>query len=173
MKKVGYPFIYRPTSKLPFNERSEILDLIIMRHGEAGKRSAMNHDTERSLTAKGKYEVENIDVVLDTVGGDTLGRSWKVLKEGGTLVTIADDISEKIATEHQVKGISMQVRPDRMQLEEIASLIDKGIVKPIVKRIFPLEKAKEAYDFGIRGHNLGKIVLQVKDGPFTGKGRRE
>ena len=66
-------------------------------------------------------EVKGLDAVLDTVGGDTLERSWEVLRKGGTLVTIVGDVQEDKAAKLGVRGISMLVEPNRGQLTEILS----------------------------------------------------
>lgn len=102
-----------------------------------------------------------VDAVLDTVGGDTLDRSWGVLRRGGVLVTVAGDAPEELAAKHGVRGVSMLVQPNRPQLIEIAELIDAGTVRPIVEAVFPLSRAREAYEHGLLGHNRGKVVLQV------------
>jgi NADPH:quinone reductase-like Zn-dependent oxidoreductase len=106
-------------------------------------------------------EVSDVDAVLDTVGGETLERSWKVLRKGGTLVTIVDDAPAAKATEYGVRGVSMLVEPSRMELIEIARLVDQGKVRPIVKEVFPLSDARKAYEKGLSGHNTGKTVLKV------------
>jgi NADPH:quinone reductase-like Zn-dependent oxidoreductase len=106
-------------------------------------------------------EVTDADAVLDTVGGDTLERSWGVLRRGGTLVTIVDDAPESKAAEHGVRGVSMLVEPSRSQLIEISRLVDRGEVKPIIGSVFPLSEARAAYEKGLAGHNTGKTVLKI------------
>ena len=106
-------------------------------------------------------EVGSVDAVLDTVGGETLERSWGVLRKGGTLVTIVDDAPEAKAKEYGVRGVSMLVEPNRSQLIEIARLVDQGSVRPIVKEVYPLSDARSAYEKGLSGHNIGKTVLKV------------
>lgn len=108
-------------------------------------------------------EVRDMDVVLDTVGGDTLDRSWAVLRPGGVLVTIAGDAPESIAAEHGVRGVSFLVQPNRTQLNELAGLIDAGAIRPVVEAVLPLSRARQAYERGLRGHNQGKLVLRVMD----------
>ena len=105
--------------------------------------------------------VGDVDVVLDTVGGDTLERSWQVLRKGGTLVSIVDDISEGKATAFGVRGVSMLVHPSRNQLIEISRLVDRGKIKPIVSEVYQLSEARVAYEKGLSGHNTGKTVLRV------------
>ncbi len=100
--------------------------------------------------------VRDMDVVFDTVGGETLERSWGVLKSGGTLVTIAAS-GERTADE-RTRAAFFIVEPSRMQLEEIARLIDGGTLRPIVGSVFPLAEARQAYQHK-PAH--GKVVLQV------------
>jgi NADPH:quinone reductase-like Zn-dependent oxidoreductase len=87
--------------------------------------------------------VRDIDVVFDTVGGETLERSWAVLKPGGTLVTIAAS-SERTADD-RTRAAFFIVESSRSQLEEIAWLIDSGAIHPIVGSVFPLAEARQAY----------------------------
>lgn len=109
--------------------------------------------------------VNNVDVVFDTVGGDTLERSWRVLSPGGVLVTIvtatSGDSPAEEGTEYGVRGIYFVVKPSRAQLLEIASLIEAGKVRPIIGATFPLAEARQAFEQTLHGLNHGKIVLQV------------
>jgi NADPH:quinone reductase-like Zn-dependent oxidoreductase len=105
--------------------------------------------------------VRNADVVLDTVGGDTLERSWRVLRPGGTLVSIVSTAVTEEARKHGVRGVYFIVKPNRAQLNEIARLIDAHSLSSIVEATFPLEKTREAFERGLRGHNRGKLVLEI------------
>lgn len=106
-------------------------------------------------------QVKGVDAVLDTVGGDALDRSWALLRRGGTLVTIVGDAPEDKAAAFGVRGVSFLVQPSRAQLLELGRLIDAGTIRPVVEDVFPLEKAREAYERGLLGHNRGKLVLRV------------
>ncbi len=130
-----------------------------------GTASAANLDFLRGLGADEvidyqakRFEdvVRDMDVVFDTVGGETLERSWGVLKSGGTLVTIAAS-GERTADE-RTRAAFFIVEPSRQQLEEIARLIDGGTLRPIVGSVFPLAEARQAYQHK-PAH--GKVVLQV------------
>lgn len=107
--------------------------------------------------------VRDADVVLDTVGGDTLDRSWGVLRRGGVLVTIVGNPNIDKAPAYGVRGVSFIVKPSRAQLIEIASLIEAGKLRAIVEATFPLQDARKAFELGLRGHNRGKVVLQVAE----------
>lgn len=108
-------------------------------------------------------ELRDLDAVVDTVGGETLERSWTVLRRGGVLVTVAGDASEEKAAKYRVRGVSFTVQPNRAQLTQISQLIDTGTIRPIVEAVFPLSHAREAYERGLLGHNRGKLVLKVAD----------
>jgi NADPH:quinone reductase-like Zn-dependent oxidoreductase len=106
-------------------------------------------------------EVRDVDVVLDTVGGDTLERSWRVLRRGGVLISVAANTPQDKAEEYGVRAIFFIVQPNRNQLGEISKLIDSGKIRPVVEAVFPLSRAREAYERGLLGHNQGKLVLEV------------
>ena len=55
------------------------------------------------------------------------------------------------------------VEPDRSQLEQLEKLIDAGSLQSIVASVFPLDRAREAFELGLKGHTRGKIVLRVRD----------
>lgn len=134
--------------------------------------SARNHAFVRSLgadevldynTTKFEDVVHDMDVVFDTMGGDTQERSWGVLKPGGILVSIVSPDTETQAQAHGRHGVNMHAEPSAVQLGEIAALIDAGKVKPHVERTFPLAEARAAQETSQAGHVRGKIVLQVSD----------
>jgi NADPH:quinone reductase-like Zn-dependent oxidoreductase len=108
-------------------------------------------------------KVHDLDVVLDTVGGTTLERSWQVLRKGGTLVTIPGAVPAEKAARFGVKAVFFVVSPSRPQLMEIGKLIDAGELRPFVQVVLPLARAREAYERGLSGHNRGKIVLRVSE----------
>jgi NADPH:quinone reductase-like Zn-dependent oxidoreductase len=107
--------------------------------------------------------VHDVDVVFDTVGGDTLERSWSVLRRGGTLVSITSAIDEDKPAKYDVRGIFFIVVPSRMELMEIGQLIDSGALRPVIEAVLPLEQARQAFERGLSGHNRGKIVLRIAE----------
>jgi len=107
-------------------------------------------------------KVREADVVLDTVGGDTLERSWGVLRRGGVLVTIVASPPADKADRYGVRGVFFIVKPSRAQLIEIGRLIDTRKMRPVIEATFPLEEARQAFERAAGGHNRGKIVLQVR-----------
>lgn len=107
--------------------------------------------------------VSNIDVVLDTVGGDTFERSWKVLKPGGFLVTTVASIPEGVPEKYDVRAKTLITQPDGEELAQIASIIDEKQIKPIVTTVLPLKEAQKAHEMSESRHIRGKIVLRVAE----------
>jgi NADPH:quinone reductase-like Zn-dependent oxidoreductase len=107
--------------------------------------------------------VQDVDVVLDTIGGETQQRSWQVLRKGGILVATLGISSLEAAGAYGVRGEGILVHPDAGQLSQIAVLIDEGTVKPVVTRILPVAEAAQAHELSQTGHVRGKIVLKVRD----------
>lgn len=105
--------------------------------------------------------VENVDVVLDTLGGDTQARSYSVVKPGGILVSTAAPPDAQKAEERDIRAEMMNMKPSASLLEEIASLLDSGQVKTIVAQTFSLSEARQAQELSQGGHVRGKIVLQI------------
>jgi NADPH:quinone reductase-like Zn-dependent oxidoreductase len=105
--------------------------------------------------------LRDIDVVLDTIGGETRERSWRVLRKGGVLVTLVSPIAAGLAEQHGVRGVFFIVRGNRGQLEQISKLVDEGMLKPVIAEVLPLARAREAFEHGAAGHSPGKIVLQA------------
>ena len=104
--------------------------------------------------------LRDVDVVLDTVGGETLKRSWRPAA-WGTLVSTAARPSPEQARIADARGVFFIVEPSRPQLVELARLIDEGRVRPVLEAVFPLAQARVAFERGLLGHHRGKIVLQV------------
>jgi NADPH:quinone reductase-like Zn-dependent oxidoreductase len=113
--------------------------------------------------AKTKFEdvAHDVDVVLDTQGGDTQLRSWNVLKKGGVLISVVQPPSEEEAAKHGVKAVMFRRQENTGELSEIAKLVDSGSVKVVVETVLPLSDARRAQELSQAGHVRGKIVLKV------------
>lgn len=112
---------------------------------------------------KGPFEkaLKDVDVVLDTLSGETLRRSFPVLRRGGTLVSLLGQPPADLAKAHGVQAKWILVKPHAGQLASIARLIDEGRLKPEVNAVWPLQDAAKAHAKGEEGHTRGKIVLRV------------
>jgi NADPH:quinone reductase-like Zn-dependent oxidoreductase len=107
--------------------------------------------------------VADLDVVFDTVGGETWERSWGVLKPGGRLVSIAVPRPPDREGPDGRRAIWFVVRPDREQLIELGRLFDGGQLRAIVSEIVPLTNGREVYGPGRSRNGPGKVVLLVKE----------
>jgi NADPH:quinone reductase-like Zn-dependent oxidoreductase len=106
-------------------------------------------------------QVANLDLVLDTQGGETRERSWGVLKAGGILVSTQGAPSNEEAVRRSVRAAGVSVRPNGAQLAQIGRLIDLGQVTLHIDRTYPLSAAADAHARLEHEHVRGKIVLQV------------
>jgi NADPH:quinone reductase-like Zn-dependent oxidoreductase len=107
--------------------------------------------------------VQDIDLVLDLIGGDTQLRSFGVLKPGGMLVSSLAEPSQDEAHRYGVRGVRYTARPDGAQLAEIAVLIEQRKVAVTVSEVFPLAQVQAAQRRLEEGHLRGKLVLRVGD----------
>jgi NADPH:quinone reductase-like Zn-dependent oxidoreductase len=105
--------------------------------------------------------VHNVDLVFDLIAGEVQDRSWKVLKDGGAMVsTLKEPDKAKAAAKH-ARAAHCMAQPNGKQLAEIARLIDAGKVTPWIDRVYPLTQAAEAETHLEREHVRGKVVLEV------------
>lgn len=103
--------------------------------------------------------VRDIDVVFDGVGGETLRRSWRVLRQGGRLVTIAAPSAG--SAEPRVHDAFLLVRADGTQLAEIARRLDARELHVRIAGAFPLEQVHQAWRPAFSGSRQGKTVLRI------------
>jgi NADPH:quinone reductase-like Zn-dependent oxidoreductase len=130
--------------------------------------------------------LHDYDVVLNSLGGETLEKSLRVLKSGGKLISISGppdpDFAKvmgaswilrqvkrllsyrirKKAKRHRVSYSFLFIRASGDQLHEITSLIDSGILRPVVDRVFRFESTKEAMAYVEHGRAKGKVIVKVK-----------
>lgn len=156
-----------------------------------------NHELIYSLGADvvvdyRKFPIEKVfqdyDAVFDTIGGDTLLRSFRTLKQrGGKIVSVSGMpdrnyamrtrqsllktalfalVSRNIAAAAKAANAEYRfffMHPSGEQLAHLARLVDQGIVKPLVDRIYPLQEANEALEYVETGRARGKVILHVQD----------
>ncbi|MGH8027115.1 MAG: NADP-dependent oxidoreductase [Pseudoxanthomonas sp.] len=130
--------------------------------------------------------LRDYDVVLNSLGAETLEKSLQVLKPGGKLISISGPPDPAFAKNNGLSWFLRQVmrllsfrirkkakhrrvgysflfmRANGDQLREIASLIDSGIVKPVIDRVFPFESTQEALAYVETGRSKGKVVIKVR-----------
>ena len=132
--------------------------------------STRNIDFVRSLGAETvidyskvrvEDEIHDVDLVLDTVGGEALATVLPTLKRGGTLITIAGQPDEAKASQSGVHTARFSAQISSELLARFAQLIDEGQVKTFVGDTFPLNEAAQAQELSQKGHGRGRIVLHV------------
>jgi NADPH:quinone reductase-like Zn-dependent oxidoreductase len=126
---------------------------------ELGANQGIDHTTTRF-----EDEVDPVDLVFDTTGGEKLDRSPRIVRAGGRLVSIAAEPPQS-STERSVDAVYFVVEPNREQLVELARLADNGELRPTIDQVFPLADARRAFERTISKHRRGKIVLRVVDEP--------
>jgi NADPH:quinone reductase-like Zn-dependent oxidoreductase len=108
--------------------------------------------------------VHDVDVVLDTVGGEVTAHSWSALKPGGILVTVVGSADADVAAKRGVRteavGHPAETSP---YLDKLAALVASGALKPEIQQVFPLDQAVEAQTASETGHGRGRILLRVAD----------
>jgi NADPH:quinone reductase-like Zn-dependent oxidoreductase len=109
--------------------------------------------------AKFEEEVSGVDVVFDTVGGETQERAFQTLKRGGFLVSTVSPPSAEKAKEFGVRVAMVQLMPKPDQLAEINRLVESGKLKVRVAAVLPLAEVKKAHQLSAGGHADGKIIL--------------
>jgi NADPH:quinone reductase-like Zn-dependent oxidoreductase len=115
-------------------------------------------------TQRFEQVAKNVDLVLDTIGGETQERSWRVIKKGGLLVSTTQPPETEKAIEFGVRSAFAWTQSNGKELAEIAALIDSGNLKVVLDRILPLSEVRRAHELSQSGHARGKIVLRVKEG---------
>lgn len=138
-----------------------------------GTASAAKHDFVRSLGADeaidytaGPIEdlVTDVDVVLDTLGGEARARSLRCLRPGGTLVSIIPPAGFDSSLMPQRDGVTVRwllVEPDPAGLQQLVDLTAKGALTVHVERTFAMADAAAAHRHGEQGRTTGKLVLTV------------
>jgi NADPH:quinone reductase-like Zn-dependent oxidoreductase len=106
--------------------------------------------------------VTGVDVVLDTIGGDTQARSLRALRPGGILVSGVSPVSEEDQKRYGVRAAYFYVDVTAARLNQITELFDSGRLAAEVGTVLPLEQARVAHEM-LAGapHKRGKIVLRI------------
>jgi NADPH:quinone reductase-like Zn-dependent oxidoreductase len=125
---------------------------------ELGADEAIDYTTQ-------KFEelLHDFDAVFDTVGGETAEKSYGVLKAGGRLVSMAAAPNDVLAEQYGVTASAQQTRVTTERLQKVAGLVDQGILRPAIDKLFPLEQTAEALEYVRGGHHRGKVVIKMTD----------
>jgi NADPH:quinone reductase-like Zn-dependent oxidoreductase len=121
-----------------------------------GADEAVNREAVRFEEA-----VEAVDLVFDTVGGEVLARSAGLLREGGRIVSVAEE--PPAGARRKAEATYFVVEPSREQLVQLARLVDDGSVRPAIDSVFPLAEARSAFERSMMPGKRGKIVLRICD----------
>lgn len=107
---------------------------------------------------------EDLDFVLDTIGGDNIDRSLEVIKTGGTIISIPSGLNEEVTAKASAKGINgyfILVASNGDDMKQLAILLEKGIIKSHVSQTYAFEQLPEAHSAIESGRTVGKIVITV------------
>lgn len=105
--------------------------------------------------------LRDLDVVFDTIGGDTQANSWKTLKQGGRLVSIAEVPDQATAQQHGVTASFCFVQPNSYQLTRLAEYADNGQLIVNIDSEFNLDQVPAAHARSETGRAQGKIIINV------------
>lgn len=108
--------------------------------------------------------VRDVDFVLDTIGGDYIDRSLKVLKHGGTIISIPSGASESVkekAAAAGVTGDTFRVSSDGKDMTEIAGMLEKNIIRSYISKVFAFNEIRAAHLQIETGKTKGKIVVSI------------
>jgi NADPH:quinone reductase-like Zn-dependent oxidoreductase len=107
--------------------------------------------------------LDSVDLVFDTVGGETLARSGAVLDRGGRLVTLVEEPATDSLAARGITALYFVVEPNREQLIELGRLADAGRLDVTIDEVFPLEEARRAFERSMTAGKRGKVVLAVRE----------
>lgn len=156
---------------------------------EAGANLVKSLGADKVINYKtDKFEeiLKNYDAVFDTLGGETLEKSFNVVKNGGNIVSVSGLPNARFGKEygsgffktmlfsaashkltalekkHHVQYTFLFMKPSGEQLRIIANYIETGKIKPVIDRIFPFEDAQKAMEYAESGRAKGKIILKIR-----------
>jgi NADPH:quinone reductase-like Zn-dependent oxidoreductase len=102
-----------------------------------------------------------LDAVIDLVGGETLSRSYAVVKKGGVLATTVQPIDQSAAKRAGIQAVQVVMKRDAADLAELARLVQNGELKPRLDKSMSLSHAREAQELSESGKTRGKVILKV------------
>jgi len=126
-----------------------------------GADEVIDYTQENFIDFLHKNHPKGVDVIYDTVGGDTLKASYQAAKEGGRLITIAGIVDQALASKQHLMAEFVFVRPDGKELSQIASLFEKKrLIPPHIQEV-PFDEIALALRKSREGHTQGKLVVNM------------
>ena len=147
-----------------------------------GADHVVNYQNERF-----EERAKNLDIVFDTLGGDSLDKSFSITRPNGWIVSIAGSpnfraardmdldivrslllgvVGLRVNSKARRAGVNYHfifMKPLGEELAQIAILVAKGVIKPVVDRIFPISECQSAIEYSASGRARGKIIISVID----------
>jgi NADPH:quinone reductase-like Zn-dependent oxidoreductase len=104
---------------------------------------------------------KGVDLLVDLVGGDALGRAWPLLRTGGTMVSLVEDPAARPQARSDARATFFVVEANGTMLSELAAQMDAGQLRPVVGAVRPLAEGREAFTAKQAGEVPGKAVLET------------
>ena len=123
--------------------------------------AALGADDVVDYSGRFEDQVHDVHVVVDPVGGETMARSWPVLRSGGILVAIAEEPGEDHGGRDDVRSVYFIVKPDGDQLRELARLVSDQRLRPVVSAVFGLADLPAAFRARRPARAPGKVIIRV------------
>jgi len=107
-------------------------------------------------------KVEEFDAAFDTVGGAITNKTFQVLRKGGSLVSMLGQPDEALSQKHEVTAIGQFTQVTTGRLTRLAELIDVGLIKIRIDKVFSLNKGKQAFQLAEEGRPKGKVIFDIQ-----------
>ena len=114
-------------------------------------------------TTRFENVAKDVDVILDTVGGETLARSYPIVKRGGIITSLRGRPDKTQLDKYGIRGRPIAVKPNANELAKIGQLIDEKKIRVVVSKVLPLTEAVQADRQAETHHTRGKMVLKIAD----------
>jgi NADPH:quinone reductase-like Zn-dependent oxidoreductase len=134
--------------------------------------SPKNHEFLRGLgadevidynTVRFEDVLQPVDIVFDTIGGETLQRSYALVKPGGQIVSVVGAPDQDVAASLGIHASQVSAKMDQAILGEISRLIDTNQIQVVVSSVFPLSEIQQAHALSEGMHVRGKIGIKIVD----------
>lgn len=113
-------------------------------------------------TEKFEEKLKDFDAVYDTIGGEVMEKSFQVLKKDGIIASMKGQPNPELATQYGVTGIAINTKTNTDHLKRLTLLVESGVIKPQIDKVFNIDQAVEAYKYKKESHPRGKVVIKIK-----------